>query len=74
MATRGEEILTCAMYLYGGMMDDATTFAEGYGGGGGGSDLPWGRKEDEDDRAWAMRCMRMAHRMMKPSGSRRMRR
>ena len=74
MATRGEEILTCAMYLYGGMMDDATTFAEGHGGGGGGSDLPWGRKEDEDDRAWAMRCMRMAHRMMKPSGSRRMRR
>jgi len=74
MATRGEEILTCAMYLYGGMMDDATTFAEGHGGGGGCSDLPWGRKEDEDDRAWAMRCMRMAHRMMKPSGSRRMRR
>lgn len=30
-------------------MDDATTFAEGHGGGGGGSDLPWGRKEDEDD-------------------------
>lgn len=74
MATHGEEILTCALYLYGGMMDDATTFAQGHGGGWGGSDLPWGRREDEEDRVWAMRCMRMAHRMMRPSGSRRMRR
>jgi hypothetical protein len=47
------------------MVDDATTFAESHGGGGGGSDLKWGRDEDEDNRAWALRCMRMASRMMR---------
>ncbi len=74
MAADGENIMTCALFLYGGMLDDATTFAKGHGGGGGHSDLPWGRKEDEDDRAWARRCMMMAHRIMKPSGARRMKR
>lgn len=49
------------------MVDDATTFAETHGGGGGGSDLKWGRDEDEDNRAWARRCMRMASRMMRPA-------
>ena len=42
--------------LFLGMVDDATTFAETRGGGGGGSDLKWGRDEDEDNRAWA-RCV-----------------
>jgi SMC interacting uncharacterized protein involved in chromosome segregation len=74
MAVNGEEIMTCALYLYTGMLDNATNFAKGHGGGGGGSDLPWGRKEDEDDRAWAYRCMMQAHRMMKPSGGKRMKR
>ena len=74
MAANGEEIMTCALYLYTGMLDNATNFAKGHGGGGGGSDLPWGRKEDEDDRAWAYRCMMQAHRMMKPSGGKRMKR
>jgi len=49
------------------MVDDATTFAETHGGGGSKSDLKWGRDEDEDNRAWALRCMRMASRMMKPA-------
>ena len=49
------------------MVDDATTFAETRGGGGGGSDLKWGRDDDEDNRAWALRCMRMANRMMRPA-------
>lgn len=74
MAADGENIMTCALFLYGGMLDDATTFAKGHGGGGGHSDLPWGREEDEDDRDWARRCMMMAHRIMKPSGARRMKR
>ena len=37
------------------------------GGGGGDTSLPWGRKEDEDDRRFAYRCMMQAQRMMKPS-------
>lgn len=49
MAERGEDIFKCAIYLFANYVDLATTFAEGHGGGGGGSDLPWRRKEDEDD-------------------------
>ncbi|MDR3796109.1 MobV family relaxase [Phocaeicola sp.] len=67
VAERGTEIMQCATMLFLGMVDDATTFAETHGGGGGGNDLKWGRDEDEDNRAWARRCMRMASRMMRPS-------
>ena len=34
------------------------------GGGGSTSDLPWGRREDEDEREWARRCAREAERMI----------
>lgn len=68
MAERGDDIIKCAIFLYANLVDQATNFAKGHGGGGGGSDLPWGRKDDEDDRAWARRCLMMAHRMMKPTG------
>ena len=68
MAERGEDIFKCAISLFANYVDLATTFAEGHGGGGGGSDLPWRRKEDEDDRTWARRCLQRAHRMMKPAG------
>ena len=64
---QGAEVMHCATMLFLGMVDDATTFAETHGGGSGGSDLKWGRDEDEDNRAWALRCMRMASRMMRPA-------
>lgn len=67
VAERGTEVMRCATMLFLGMVDDATTFAETRGGGGGGSNLKWGRDEDEDNRAWALRCMRMASRMMRPA-------
>lgn len=67
VAEQGPEVLHCATMLFLGMVDDATTFAETHGGGGGGNDLKWGRDEDEDNRAWALRCMRMASRMMRPA-------
>lgn len=67
VAERGTEVMRCATMLFLGMVDDATTFAETHGGGGGGNDLKWGRDEDEDNRAWALRCMKMASRMMRPS-------
>ena len=66
VAEHGTEVMHCATLLFLGMVDDATTFAETHGGGGGGNDLKWGRDEDEDNRAWALRCMRMACRMMRP--------
>lgn len=67
IAEQGADIMHCATMLFLGMVDDATTFAETHGGGGGGSDLKWGRDDDEDNRAWALRCMRMASRMMRPA-------
>ena len=51
-----------------GYLDNATTFAEGHGGGGSGSDLKWDRDDDEDSRQWARRCLRMASKMMRPAG------
>lgn len=67
IAERGTEIMHCATLLFLGMVDNATTFAEGHGGGGGGNDLKWGRDDDEDNRAWARRCMMMASMMMRPA-------
>ena len=66
VSEQGADVMHCAMLLFLGLVNDATTFAAEHGGGGGGSDLKWGRNEDEDDRAWARRCMMMASRMMKP--------
>ena len=74
VAERGEDIFKCAIYLFANYVDLATTFAESHGGGGSGNDLPWGRKEDEDDRAWARRCLMQASRMMKPKGGKNVRR
>lgn len=75
IAERGEDIFKCAIYLYASYVDQATNFARGHGGGGGGdNDLPWGRKEDEDDRAWARRCLMRAHRMMQPPKGKNIRR
>lgn len=67
IAERPNEILKCAMYLFLGYLDGATQFAQSCGGGGSDTSLPWGRKDDEDDRRFAYRCMMQAHRMMKPS-------
>lgn len=63
---KGTDLIYCATALFLGMVDGATTIARGSGGGGGDNDLPWGRDPDEDDRAWARRCVRRARQMMKP--------
>ena len=67
ISEQGAEVLHCATLLFLGYVDAATTFAEGQGGGGGGNGLEWGRDDDEDDRRWAYRCMKMAQRMMRPA-------
>lgn len=67
IAEQGQDVLHCAAMLFLGMVDDATSFAETRGGGGGGNKSGWGRDDDEDNRAWARRCMRMARRMMRPT-------
>lgn len=66
-ALRFNDIVRCAILLSVGLVDQATTFAEGHGGGG--SDMPWGRKDDEDERMWLMRCLMQGARMMHPRSS-----
>ena len=61
------EIMKYVIYLFLRYLDSATQFTQSYGGGGGDTSLPWGRKEDEDDRRFAYRCMMQAHKMLKPS-------
>ncbi|MCC8176014.1 MAG: plasmid recombination protein [Bacteroidales bacterium] len=70
LAKHGSGVITCAAYLFAGYVNQATEFAKGSGGGGGGSDLPWGRDPKDDDRIWALKCLHQAHRMMKPSVAR----
>lgn len=67
MMTDGDSLFEKAVRLFIGYADQSTMVAEG-GGGGTSSDLPWGRDEDEDERAWARRCMQKARSMMRRSG------
>ena len=67
LTEQGAEVMHCATLLFLGMVNDATTFAETHGGGGSKSNLKWGKDDDEDNRAWARRCMMMACKMMRPS-------
>nr|WP_278451565.1 hypothetical protein [Parabacteroides johnsonii] len=60
-------IMHCATLLFLGMVDDATTFAE-HVGRWGGSDLKWGRDDDEDNRHGPS-LYEMASRMMRPASA-----
>ncbi len=64
-AEKPGEIVNCAMYLFAGYLDGAIQFAKTSGGGGGGSDLPWGRDPKEDEREFAYRCLMRAHKLLK---------
>jgi hypothetical protein len=66
LAHAGSQIITVTLQLMCGYVDDAVSFAQTHGGGGGGSDLAWGRDPKEDDREWARRCLAMARKMMHP--------
>ena len=56
-----------AMLLFVGYIDAATSMSESCGGGGGSApESGWGKDKDEDERAYARRCLKMAHSMCKP--------
>ena len=56
-----------AMLLFAGYIDAATSMSESCGGGGGSApESGWGKKDDEDEFAYAHRCLQMAHSMRKP--------
>ena len=51
--------------LFGGYIDAATSMSESCGGGGGSApESGWGKKDDEDNRLYARRCLQMAHSMI----------
>ena len=62
-----ENISHVAMLLFAGYIDAATSMSESCGGGGGSTPTSdWGKKDDEDERQFARRCLQMAHSMCKP--------
>lgn len=74
LTEQGADVMHCATLLFLGMVNDATTFAETHGGGGSKSNLKWGKDDDEDNRAWARRCMMMASKMMQPTSGKKQKR
>ena len=55
------------MLFFAGYIDAATSMSESCGGGGGSApESGWGKKDDEDERMFARRCLQMAHSMYKP--------
>lgn len=68
LAEHGNSIIKCGLMLCLGMTDRAESYAVSNGGGGSGNcsdQSPWGEKEHEMDRKWAMECMRRAQMMLR---------
>ena len=62
------ETATTTACLFYGLLDAATQYSESAGGGGGSSSgSDWGRKKDEDIRAYAARCFLLAKNMLQPT-------
>ena len=67
-----ENVAHTAMLLFAGYIDAATSMSESCGGGGGSTpESDWGKKDDEDERMFARRCLLMAHSMYKPKSVKR---
>ena len=61
-----ENVAHTAMLLFASYIDAATSLSESCRGGGGSApESSWGKKDDEDERAYARRCLQMAHSMYK---------
>ncbi len=70
LAQLGNEIISVATALYLGYVQQAVTFAETRGGGGGSPESGWGRNPEDDDETWRRKCFYMAKVMMKPAKGR----
>ena len=61
-----------AMLLFVSYIDAAMSMSESCGGGGGSApESGWGKKDDEDERMFARRCLQTAHSMCKPKSVKR---
>ena len=64
--SRLADVQNTALLLFANYVDAATQMSESCGGGGSNAmESGWGRKEDEDDMAWARRCAQQAFGMHK---------
>lgn len=64
--SRLADVQNTAILLFANYLDAATQMSESCGGGGSSAmESGWGRKEDEDDIAWARRCAQQAFGMHK---------
>ena len=62
-----ENVAHVAMLLFVGYIDAATSMSESCGGGGASApEAGWDKKDDEDERQYARRCLQMAHSICKP--------
>ena len=62
--TKPEHILQTSMLLFAGFVDGATTIADNCGGAGSSASDDWGKKKpDEDDMAFAKRCLERARQL-----------
>jgi methyltransferase-like protein len=62
-----ENVAHVAMLLFVGYIDAATSMSESCGGSGGSApESGWGKKDNEDERMFARRCLQMAHSICKP--------
>lgn len=67
-----ENVAHTAMLLFVDYIDAATSMSESCGGGGGSApESGWGKKDDEDERQYARRCLQMAHSKCKPKSVKR---
>jgi len=67
LADRGGTVLAVGAALFLGFTQRAVDFSASHGGNGGGVPSDWGRKDDEDDRAWSRRCLQQAAAMLRPA-------
>ena len=64
--SRMADVQNTAILLFANYLDAATQMSESCGGGGSSAmESGWGRKEDDDDIAWAHRCAQQASGMHK---------
>ena len=68
LAENVQNIANCAMLLAINYVKQATDYAESCGGGGVSNLSGWGKKKDEDDVQWWVRCIATAAAMVKPRG------
>ncbi len=62
--TKPEHVLQTSMLLFAGFVDGATTIADNCGGAGSSATDDWGKKKpDEDDMAFAKRCLERAQQL-----------